>query len=81
MVVSKRIIALACIFIFCACSKDDKTKENVFSENNPGNKPKDPSSCAASSQAQRIPTQFIVTWEDGRITREIAENATVFEKS
>lgn len=60
--------ALLSLLVTTACSK--KSSESVFPENHESTTP--------ACEAQRIETQFLVVWEDGKITRETAKNADEF---
>ena len=66
-----RRIYILVFLALAACQQ--KTSETVFPE--VSNKP------SGICQQQTLPTQFIVTWEDGRRTVETSENAELFKES
>ncbi|WP_374027756.1 S8 family peptidase [Bdellovibrio bacteriovorus] len=71
MDVQKILSAVACVFVFAACSQ--KSAETVFPENGA----LDSSAC----RGQALENKFIVQWEDGSFTTETAANAEEFKEN
>lgn len=76
MVSFQSLLVLLNVFLLMACAENKKTVPSVFPENY---KKIDVTNCRQASQ-NRISNQFIVTWENGKISKERSENATLFEK-
>lgn len=72
MDVQRILFAVACTFVFTACS-NNKTSNTVFPENGA----LDSSACTGKA----IENKFIVQWEDGNFSVESAESAEDFKKS
>lgn len=71
MEVRKALFGVAVILSCAACS-NTKTSDSVFNDNESMNS----KLCAG----QKMSTQFIVQWEDGRFTVETAEDAETFKR-
>ncbi|MFM6927231.1 MAG: S8 family peptidase [Bdellovibrio sp.] len=63
--------AIACVFVFTACSK--KSADTVFSDSSALD--------SAACMGQAIQNKFIVQWEDGKFTVESSANAEDFKKT
>lgn len=70
MEVTKALAGVALLLALTACS-NNKTTESVF---------EDESTSQKLCSGQKLENQFIVTWEDGRITVETAPDAETFKR-